>query len=200
MAKRLTSLLFFLTAVATLSAGLAIFSSDFAPPSAFAHAFIPFGHALSHPFSQRVIVPWAIYDFAAPTVFFLAGVSTLRSDEASLKSGLITGAAVSLVLTAICFHYNLGWKWFFETAGPLSSLAVIVGSSAKQPSTIAVVGAAAYGLLQGQYLVLSLQDYWSSIGGSFRQLLMTISVPLLVTVSLATAISSKTRRLRGAGV
>jgi hypothetical protein len=188
MAAHRTSLLFFLTAVAALSAGLATFISGYAMLSAFGRASL-----------QRLIVSWAIYGFAAPTIFFLAGVSTLGRNGGSLKSGLITGAAVSLVLTAICFHYNLGWKWFFETAGPLSSIAVVLGLSAKQPSTIAVVGAVAYGLLQGQDLVLSLQDYWSS-GGSLRQLLMTISVPLLVTVSLVTAISSKTRRLRRVGV
>jgi hypothetical protein len=53
-----------------------------------------------HAFIQRVIVSWAIYDFAAPTILFLAGVSTVGSDEGSVKSGLIRTAAVLLVLTA----------------------------------------------------------------------------------------------------
>jgi hypothetical protein len=177
MAKRLAGTLYFLTAIATFNVGLASFNSTY---------------AITFPSHFWWLASFAILDFAAPMVFFLAGISAFCTSDKLKTPVWISASAVFSVLTLGFFHLRLGWKLFLEAAGPLLSVVFILGWSATMASKTAWIGTAIYALVQGEELILDLLRYWA-FGDSVQYLLVTIAAPILVTVSLIVAICSHIR-------
>jgi hypothetical protein len=177
MVNRLAATLYFLTTFATLSVGLAHFTSM---------------HAIISPIHVRWLASTAIVDFAVPTIFLLAGISASWINDESKTPRWVTAATTLIGLMLIFFHYGLGWRPFSAAAGPLLSVVFILGSSVRQASTIAGIGAVGYAVLQGPDLVLNLQSYWE-FGETFQQLVATTAPPILVTASLVVAIYSHFR-------
>jgi hypothetical protein len=179
MVNRLAATLYFLTALATLNAGLVSFN---------------FLYSVISPINHRWLASYVILVFAAPTVFLLAGISAFGTNNKSMASRWITAAALLIVLMLICAHYGLGWRLFSKATGALLSIVFILGSSVRQASTIAGIGTVVYAVLQGPDLISNLQMYWA-FGGSRQHLLATIMTPILVTASLVMAVLShvKTR-------
>lgn len=173
MVKRLAAVLYFLTAVATLGVGLASFSST---------------HAVISAIIARWFVSYVVLDFAAPTIFLLAGFAASINDK-SKASPWITAATTLIGLMLFCFHYGLGWRPFSGAAGALLSVVFILSSSVRQASTIAGIGTVIYAVFQGEELILNLQRYWT-FGGSPQDLLATIMPPILVMSSLVMAVTS----------
>jgi hypothetical protein len=173
MLKRLEAILYFLTAVATLSVALASFNLT---------------HAVTSAINARWLVSFAILDFAVPTIFLLAGMSAFINDK-SKASLWITAATTLIGLMLFSFDYGLGWRPFSEAAGSLLSVVFILSSSARQASTIAAIGAVIYAVVQGEALILNLQSYWK-FGASPQHLLATITPPILVLSSLVMAVAS----------
>ena len=171
MAQRLAAILYLLTALATLNAGLASFKSV---------------SALFSTINLRWLPSFAIIDFAVPTIFLLAGLSAVWPNRASTMSRWITASAVFILLVDLCVRHGLGWKAFSEAAGVLISAVFVTGSLAKHASAIAGTGVLLYAVALGQDLILRLQFYWA-FGGSYRHLLATLSPPVLVAASLIVA-------------
>jgi hypothetical protein len=173
MAKRLVVVLFVSTAFATLIVGLATFK---------------FYSALLSPLIFRWLLPsFIVFYFAAPTIFLLASFTAVWSSH---KSTIPRWATASVVFAALMFfsiYRGLGWKSFSEAAGFLISGIFVLGSFARQASTIAGIGTVAYAVFQGQELIYSIHDYWA-FGGSYQRLLTTLSPPVLVAASLIVAI------------
>jgi uncharacterized membrane protein YozB (DUF420 family) len=143
MAKRLTGILYSLTALATLIVGLASFDSMCA--------------ALS-PINQRWLASIAVIDFATPTVFLLAGISAIWTSDKSRAPRWICAAGVLIVLMLVFVHHGVRWRLFLEAAGALISLVFILGSLVRQASTIAGIGIAVYALLQAHSSIETLRE------------------------------------------
>jgi hypothetical protein len=174
MTKRLAAVLYFLTAVATLSVGLASFDSRRVWVSAI---------------HVRWLASLAILDFAVPTIFLLAAISASWVNDKSRAARWITAAITLVGLMLFSFYYGLGWRPFLEAAGPLVSFVFILSSSVRQASTIAGIGTVIYAVVEGQELILNLQNYWE-FGASPQHLVATIMPPILVMSSLALAVTS----------
>jgi hypothetical protein len=177
MLRRLTGLLCFLTAAASLNAGLATFKSDWAIP-------VPVPH--------RWIVSLAILDLFVPTIYLLASTSLFATNENPRASSWITSTIVLLVSTIILVQHGFSWKFVAEVAGPLISIAWIIRALAKRASTIVLVGTAAYLVVQGEDLILSLHMYWN-LGGSIGSVFMQLATPALVLASLIAAVATMRR-------
>lgn len=177
MARRLTGILYSLTALATLIVGLASFDSICAVLS---------------PINQRGLGSIAVIDFATPTIFFLAGISAIWTSDKSRAPRWICAAGVLIVLMLIFVHYGVRWRLFLQAAGALISLVFVLGSLVRQASTIAGMGVAAYALLQGPYFILDLERDWA-FGQTLQRLLARTMPPFLVAASLVLAIYSHSR-------
>jgi len=174
MLKRLTAVLYFVTAVATLDIRLADFD---------------FVHAMSLHLRFKWVAFVAIIHFAAPTLFLLASVSALRRSDESKAPKWITAIAMLMVLALVFVHFGLGWRSYSEAAGTLVSFVLIVGSSVSRASTIAVIGAATYLVIEVPLLITSLEMYWD-FGGSIEHFVAKIIPPIFVLASLVIAITS----------
>jgi len=174
MLKRLAAILYFVTAVATLDIRLADFD---------------FVHGMSSHLRFKWVASVAIIHFAAPTLFLLASVSALRRSDKSRAPKWITAIAVLMVLGLVFVHYGLGWRSYLEAAGTLVSFVLILGSSVSRASTIAVIGAVMYSVIEVPNLITSLEMYWD-FGGSFQHFIAKIVPPVLVIASLGMAILS----------
>jgi hypothetical protein len=174
MTKRVAAILYLLTALATLNAGLASFSSIYA--------------ALSPINAHRWAASFAVIEFASPTIFFLAGVSAFWKDEESKASKWIAAGVVLLGLAIFFLHQGFSWRSLAEGAGALVSGVFILSSLVKHSSRIVLIGTVIYAVAQGLEMVLSLRMYWA-FGGSIQNLLATITTPILVLASLAMAVT-----------
>lgn len=172
MTKRVAAILYLLTALSTLYAGLASFRVYAAFYPMYAHW-----------------ADWlAVYYFAAPAVFFLAGTSAFGKDKQLRTSKWFTAGVVLLALTLFFIHKGFGWRLWAAAGGVLLSVIVILSSFVKQSSRIAVIGTLIYAVSQGGELVPRLQMYWA-FGGSMRHLLVMIGTPILVLASLVMAVT-----------
>lgn len=171
MLKRLSSILYFVTAVATLDAGLASFN---------------FARRVLFPTGLKWLASLAILHFAAPALFLLASLAVLRTDNRSRLPNWITAAATLAALMLIFVHSGLGWRSYLEAAGALVSLVLIVGSLASRASTIALIGVVTYSLVEVHLLITSLEMYWD-FGGSVQHFVAKIIPPVLVLVTLVMA-------------
>jgi hypothetical protein len=177
MPSRVTSVLYFLTAIATLGVGLSIFNSQ---------------GTITSRLGDRWIAASAILDLIVPTIFLLAGTSVFRTNDKPRTSLWITTILMLSVVIVVFVQRGLGWRSILAASGPLLSLAWILGSSVRQTSTIALVGTVGYIIIEGQDLILNLHRYWTS-GGFVGQLLVTLLPPILVAGSLVAAVSSMLR-------
>ena len=177
MAKRLIAILYSFTALATLIVGLTSFDSMCAVLS---------------PINQGRLVSFAVLDFAVPTVFLLAGISAIWTNDKSRAPRWICAAGVLIFLLVVFIHHGLRWRIFLEATGALISVVFILGSSVRQASTMVGLGAVIYAIFQGPDLVLSFHRYWA-FGDTLLHLLGTTMPPLLVTASIAVAIYSHLR-------
>jgi hypothetical protein len=168
MMKRLPATIYLLTSIATAFAGWQIFALDW--------------HFSTH---VRVLVYSAILDFAAPTCFLLAGISSLCAKEQSSRARWIT-AAVVVILSVPLIRHEQGWRLFAEVVGPLVSVVFILDSLAR-PSAMVVIAIASYGLTQGGD-VFPWADTWKS-GGPLPLLAVQLLTSVLVVASLASAIA-----------
>lgn len=174
MLKRLSSILYFVTAVATLDAGL---------------ASLNFARSVLFPTGFKWLASLAILHFAAPALFLLASLAVLRTDNRSRLPKWITAAATLAALMLICVHYGLRWRTYLEAAGALASLVLIVGSLASRASTIALVAVVTYCLVEVDLLITSLEMFWD-FGGSVQHFFAKIIPPVLVLACLVIATAS----------
>src|ERR1700684_3277276 len=132
---RLSSILYFVTAVATLDAGLASFSY-------VRRVLLAFGFKWS--------ASAAIVYFAAPALFLLASLAALRRDNTSRFPKWISAAVTLAALVLVFIHAGLGWEAYSEAAGALGSLVLISGSLVSRASTLALMGAVTYFVVEVQ--------------------------------------------------
>ncbi len=174
MLKRLSSILYFVTAVATLDAGLASFN---------------FAHRMLISFGFKWDATAAIVYFAAPALFLLASLAALRKDNTSGFPKWISAAVTLAALVLVFVHAGLGWQAYLEAAGTLGSLVLISGSLVGRASTMAVMGAVTYTVVEARMLITSLRLYWD-FGGSIQHFVAKIVPPLMVLASLVMAIAA----------
>src|SRR4029077_7446615 len=174
MVKPLAATLYFLTAIGTLTVGLAGFNS--------VYTIIRSG-------SVRSFASFAILDFAVPSFFLLASLTVFCTSDKSRAARWITAAAVLVGLTLVFIHYRLGWRPFLGAAGALISAVFVIGSLVEEASIVAGLGMVIYAVVQGLDLILQLHFYWE-FGGSVRHLLMILIAPVLVAASLVVAVYS----------
>ncbi len=174
MAKHLIATLYSFTALATLIVGLTNFDSMCAVVS---------------PINQDWLASFAVLDFAVPTVFFLASISAIWTNDKTRAPRWICAAGVLILLLLVFIHHGLKWRIFLEATGALISVVFVLGSSVRQASTMVGIGAVIYSIVQGPELVLSFQRYWA-FGDTLLHLLVTTMPPLLVTASTVVAIYS----------
>jgi hypothetical protein len=174
MLKRLSSILYFVTAVATLDAGLTSFNN-------MRIMLTSFGFKWSASAST-------IY-FAAPALFLLASLEALKRDNTSRFPKWIS-AAVTLAAAGLMFAYaGLGWEAYLEAAGALGSLVLISGSLVSRASAMAAIGAITYFVVEAPLLIPWLKLYWY-FGGSVQHFIAKIVPPIFVLASLAMAVVS----------
>ena len=175
MLNRLAAILYFLTALATLNIGLALFN---------------FLYRIPIPINFRFFVFDGIRDFVIPAIFFLASMSVVWEDEKLRAPVWITFGVAFLSLMMILIPRQHGWRLFLETAGPILSIILIVGFSVRRGSTIAGIGAVIYAIIHGPELARFVDDYFSprTAGYSFHSFLAQVIPAGLATASLAIAI------------
>jgi hypothetical protein len=171
MARHLAATLYFLTAIATLIAGLASFN---------------YVYAIIRPVSVRSLASFAILDFAVPTIFLLASFTIVWTSNKSTTARWITAAPVFVGLVLVFIQYRIGWKPFLGAAGTLISAVFVVGSLVKEASVIAGLAIVIYAVVQGPDLISHLHQYWA-FGGSVQHLFVMIVPPALVAASFLVA-------------
>jgi hypothetical protein len=183
MSKLVAAILYLVTALSTSYAGQATFRIY----TAFSPMYARWADWL------------AVFYFAAPAIFFLAGTSALWKDKELGRSKWITVGVVLLGLTLFFLRQGFGWRLLAEAGGALISAIFLLSSLVKQSSRIALIGTVIYAASQGRDLVPRLQMYWA-LGGSLQHLLATISAPILVLASLVMAVmlhaKSRARKTR----
>jgi hypothetical protein len=161
--------IYLLTSIATAFAGWQIFALDW--------------HFSTH---VRVLVYSAILEFAAPTCFLLAGISSLCAKEQSGRARWIT-AAVVVILSVPLIRHEHGWRLFAEVVGPLVSVVFILDSLAR-PSAMVITAIATYAMAQfGD--IFPWVETWTS-GRPIPLLVAQLITSFLVVTSLIWAIAS----------
>jgi hypothetical protein len=173
MMRKQSPVLYLITALATLFAGTAFFTNDYAAP--FRRYYIG-------------SVSLAILNFAAPVFFILASASSIWTKGESNRARWVTIGAVLIIFVPL-IHFDHGWKPYAGAVGGLICLVYVHDSLVRRSSAIAISAAATYGITQGVSLYFWLLNYWD-FGGSIANLLAEITPLFLVTVSLLAAITS----------